>query len=256
MTAGGEVAGAAAGDAPLSSPMIRDAGEMALVVEFGDTVDPAIHDLVLMLEAALADAEIAGVRELVPTFRSLMIHYDPLAVPRDALARAAIGLSGAVASTRPAGRTWTLPCCYEAGHGEDLAAIAEDCRHRRGRGGALHLGAVYRIYMYGFAPGHCYLGGLAAALAISRRATPRPPHQPGAVMIGGGMALVTTMAMPTGWWVIGRTPERMFSIARTPETFAAVGDRLRFEAVGRDEFDRLEARAATGEIVARREPAR
>ncbi len=71
---------------------------------------------------------------------------------------------------------------------------------------ATHAGATYRVYMYGFAPGFAYLGGLPKALAVPRRASPRPPHPRNAVVIGGGLAAVATVPMPTGWYVIGATP--------------------------------------------------
>ena len=118
---------------------------------------------------------------------------------------------------------------------------------------ALHAEATYRVYMYGFAPGFCYLGGLPEQLAISRRTTPRPPTPPNVILVGGGLTLVSTFSMPTGWWLIGRTPERMFSPSRRPTFLAEVGDALRFEPIDRATFDALEARAEVGEIVAKRE---
>ena len=69
-------------------------------------------------------------------------------------------------------------------------------------------------------------------------------------MIGAGMGLITTFAMPTGWWLIGRTPERMFSLAREQTFLAAVGDEITFEPIDRDTFRALDRRAASGEIVA------
>jgi allophanate hydrolase subunit 1 len=107
--------------------------------------------------------------------------------------------------------------------------------------------------MYGFAPGFCYLGGLPSELAVSRRPTPRPPHPPNTILLGGGLTLITTFAMPTGWWLLGRTPERMFAPAREPNFLVDVGDALRFAPVDRPAFDALEARAENGEIVSQRE---
>jgi KipI family sensor histidine kinase inhibitor len=121
---------------------------------------------------------------------------------------------------------------------------------------ALHSGATYRVYMYGFAPGFCYLGGVPKELVVSRRATPRSPHPPNTVLLGGGLTLVATFAMPTGWWIMGRTPERMFALERKPVFLVGIGDELRFEAVDSATLEQLEARAASGEIVARRERAR
>lgn len=236
-----------------TEPRFIDAGEMALVVEFGAIVDPTIHDRVLALDSALAARGVRGVVEMVPTFRSLMIHYDPLALGRAELVNAVRSVMTAPAVARSPSASWTVPCCYDPAFGEDIDHIAATMGLAPERVVALHEGATYRIYMYGFAPGHCYLGGLPPELAISRRAQPRPPHPPGTVIIGGGMSLIATLAMPTGWWLIGRTPERMFSLTREPAIFADVGDLIRFERIDRAAFDALEARAATGETVARRE---
>jgi inhibitor of KinA len=236
-----------------SIPRFLDAGETALVIEFGTTVALEINARVLALDAAVRAMALPGVRETVPTYRSLMIHYDPLELDREALV-AAVSTVEAIAGPEPASSTrWTIPCCYDAEFGEDIGRIAEQTQLTPERVVALHAGAAYRVYMYGFAPGFCYLGGLPEALAISRRTTPRPPHPPNTVIIGGGLALITTISMPTGWWLIGRTPERMFALARDPVFLVEVGDTLRFEPIDRATFDALEARAADGETVARRE---
>ena len=113
--------------------------------------------------------------------------------------------------------------------------------------------ARYRLYMYGFAPGFCYLGGLPEALAVPRRVRPRPPHPPNVVMVAGGLSAIASVSMPTGWWLLGRTPETMFSLTRDPPVLLAVGDELVFEPIDRATFTALEARAAAGEIIARRE---
>jgi inhibitor of KinA len=236
------------------TPRFLDAGEAALVVELGRTVDAAIHDQVLALDRALSAQAAPGVREIVPTFRSLMIHYDPLVIDRASLidwVRAAEPQARA-APVRAA--CWTIPCCYDTGFGEDLAEVAAITGLSEGRIVALHAGAVLRVYMYGFLPGFCYLGGLPSELAISRRATIRSPHPAGAVIVADGMSLITTFSMPTGWWVIGRTPERLFAPARDPSFLIGVGDTVRFETVDAATFEALAARVAAGEVVARRDP--
>lgn len=235
-------------DAP--EPIFLDAGEAALVVEFGRSIEPDIHNRVLALDAALGKRALPGVVELVPTIRSLMIHYDPLVIDRAALIEGVRGVETASADIKPA-RCWTIPCCYDPAFGEDIALIADQLGMTPERVVALHSGAAYRAYMYGFLPGFCYLGGLPAELTLARRRTIRPPHPPGTIMIGAGMGLITTFAMPTGWWLVGRTPERMFSLPRERTFLAAVGDEIRFEAIDVATFHALDRRAAAGEIVAR-----
>jgi inhibitor of KinA len=236
-----------------ADPRFLDAGETALVVEFGSAVDPEINDRVLALDDALTKLAVAGVRETVPTYRSLMIHYDPLIVSRDALTEIVGQIAIAGRTNRAAANLWTMPCCYDPEMGEDVATVADMTGLSSERVVALHTGATYRVYMYGFAPGFCYLGGVPPELAVSRRATPRPPHPPNTVLLGGGLTLVSTFSMPTGWWLLGRTPERMFALGREPIFLVTVGDALRFEAIDRHAFSAMEARVAAGEIVARRE---
>jgi len=233
-----------------------DAGETALVVEFGTSVDPQINDRVLALDDALTKRALEGVRETVPTYRSLMIHYEPLVIDRDALVRAVREIDKGTAHAHAAESLWTIPCCYDPEMGEDIGTVAQMTGLTPERVVALHTGATYRVYMYGFAPGFCYLGGVPSELAVSRRSTPRHPHPANTVMLGGGLTLVSTFSMPTGWWLLGRTPERMFALERDPVFLVGVGDALRFEAIDRATFEAIDARAAAGEIVAKRDSLR
>lgn len=236
-----------------AAPRILDAGEAALVVEFGSEVDPAISDRVLALDEALAAASPAGIAETVPTYRSLMVHYDPLVLDRDSLAGRILALAGGEPSRAAASARWVLPCCYEAPHGEDIAAVADLIGQPPARVAEIHAGATYRVYMYGFAPGFAYLGGLPEALAVPRRPSPRPPHPANAVMVGGGLASVATVPMPTGWYVLGATPSRLYAPERPESFFVSPGDEIRFEAIDASTFGHLAAREAAGERVARRE---
>jgi inhibitor of KinA len=242
--------------APADPPRLLDAGEAALVVEFGTAVDPAVNDRVLALDDALGADPLDGVRERVPTYRSLMIHYDPLVLDRDALAARVLALTEGGAERASAPALWTLPCCYDPPHGEDVGAVAERTGLSADAIVRLHAAATYRVYMYGFAPGFAYLGGLPEELAVPRRASPRPPHPKNAVVIGGGLAAVATVPMPTGWYVIGATPARLYAPERAESFFVSPGDAIRFEPVDAATFSDLEAREAAGEPVARRgEPA-
>jgi inhibitor of KinA len=237
-------------------PRYLDAGEAALVVEFGEVADPAVNAQVLALDEAILKRGLEGVRETVPTYRSLMIHYDPLRLTRDDLVEAIEQIEAAHPRPREPRALWTFPCCYAPQFAEDLDRIAELTKLTADRVVALHSGATYRVYMYGFAPGFCYLGGVPDALKISRREKPRPPHPPNTVLLGGGLTLISTFAMPTGWYLIGRTPERMFAPYREPIFLVEVGDALEFESVDPASFAALDARAAAGEIVAKRKALR
>lgn len=231
-------------------PRFLDAGETALVVEFGDAVDPAINERVLALDAALRIDPPAGAREFVPTYRSLMIHYDPLEITRAELVRIAHQTIVALSVSAAQGTTWILPCCYEKPFSEDIDEAAQLLKLGRDEVVALHTGATLRVYMYGFTPGQIYLGGVPDALAISRRPEPRLPHPAGAVLIAGGLCVVAPFVMPTGWYVLGCTPERLYAPERANTFFIQAGDNLRFEPVDAATYRALEQRTARGEIVA------
>jgi inhibitor of KinA len=238
---------------PAAAPLFLDAGEAALVVEFGRTVDPAISDRVLALDAALAADPPEGLRELVPTYRSLMIHYDPLRLERARLVALVEERLAAPATRGRAAALWTVPCCYDLPHGEDLAELAASMGLPAASAAAIHATARYRVYMYGFSPGFTYLGGLPEAIAISRRTKPRPPHDSKAVLVGGGLSAIASFSMPTGWYVVGRTPERLYAPERANAFLFEPGDSLRFEPIDASTFAMLDARADAGEIVARRQ---
>jgi len=237
----------------LPAPRYLPAGESALVVEFGATIDPKIHDCVLALDAALQQANWEGVTETVPTYRSLMIHFDPRRLAAEALADALAGLDYASAPARTRRQLWRIPACYDAPHGEDIAEIAELLGLSPARIIGLHLGARYRVYMYGFAPGFTFLGGLPNELTIPRRAVPRLPAPPGSLLIAGGQALISSCAMPTGWYGIGRTPVKMFDPRREPVFLAGIGDELCFERIDPAAFEAMSTAAEAGEFCARHE---
>ncbi len=237
----------------LPKPRYLPAGESALIVEFGDTIDPKIHDQVLALDAALQQTKWEGVTETVPTYRSLTIHFDPRRLTTEALADALAGLDYASAPPRTRRQLWRIPACYDTPHGEDIAEVAAllDLPHERVIG--LHLGARYRVYMYGFAPGFTFLGGLPNELTIQRRAAPRPPAPPGSLLIAGGQALIASCAMPTGWYGIGRTPVKMFDPRRGQIFLAGIGDELCFERIDSAAFDAMSTATEAGEFCARHE---
>jgi inhibitor of KinA len=237
----------------LPKPRFLPAGESALVAEFGTEIDPGIHDCVLALDAAIHQANWDGVTETVPTYRSLMIHFDPRRWTMAMLIEALTQLEHQSAKPRAPRARWHIPACYDPPHAEDLTAAAASLGMPAERVIELHLRACYRVYMYGFAPGWTFLGGLARELAIPRRAVPRPPVRPGALLIAGGQALIAGCAMPTGWYEIGRTPVSVYDPGRERVFLASIGDEICFHRVDPAEFDALRMVAGAGQLPARQE---
>jgi KipI family sensor histidine kinase inhibitor len=233
----------------LPKPRYLPAGESALTVEFGSTIDPQIHARVLALDAAIQQSGLEGITETVPAYRSLMIHFDPHRVATEALIEALKALDQAPVTHPTPNTLWRIPACYDPPHGEDLAEIAASLDLPQERIIGLHLHAQYRVYMYGFAPGWTFLGGLPQELAIPRRLTPRPPAPSGSLLIAGGQALIAGCAMPTGWYAVGRTPVKVFDLRREPIFFASVGDEIHFERIDPRTFAEIDAAAEAGELA-------
>lgn len=232
----------------IAEPRILPSGDNALVVEFGRVIDPALNDVVLALDRAAAD--LPGVVETVPTYRSLLVVYEPETVSFDGLAAALHDRTARLRRSEAKGKLWHVPVCYGGPHGIDLEATAEihglDTEELIRRHGA----PEYRVYMLGFLPGFAYLGGLDESIATPRRVSPRLKTPAGTISIGGIQALVASLEAPSGWHLLGRTPVRNFVPDREPAVLIGPGDRVRFHRIGPAEFDRLEALAARGERVA------
>jgi 5-oxoprolinase (ATP-hydrolysing) subunit B len=234
----------------VSWPCLLPVGESAISVEFGDSVDEAISSRVLALDRIVAAAGLRGVIECVPTYRALLIHFDPLTIEPAEL-RAAIARLVERATTDAgdtAARRWQVPVCYGGECGIDLAEFA--ARHGMSEAAVvrLHAGATYRVYMIGFAPGFAYLGGLPEVLHTPRRVEPRLSTPAGSVSIGGAQTAITSVAVPSGWHLIGRTPLVAFDPTRDPPFLFGPGDRISFVPIDAEEWHDLAGRIERGEF--------
>jgi KipI family sensor histidine kinase inhibitor len=230
-------------------PRVLPCGDAALTVEFGRDIDPLINARVLALDARVS-AGLPGVTEAVPTYRSLLVHYDPAVTDFAALKTALLDLAGDLPQARRDGRLWRIPVVYGGEFGIDLEATAElhgiaaDELIRR------HAAPVYDVYMIGFLPGFVYLGGLDPSIATSRRETPRPSLPAGNISIGGVQALIASIEAPSGWHMLGRTPVRNFMPGRDPAFIIQPGDRVTFAPIPRERWEPLDRAAEAGELVA------
>lgn len=221
---------------------IVEAGDTLLLAELADRIDPSINARAIAAAAALRSQDLPGVRDVVPTFRSVAVHYDPLAADRDAL-RAALALAASRAGTSidVAGRQVDIPVCYDSEFALDMDDIARHTALDRAEIVRLHTAGNYRVFMLGFLPGFAYLGGLDKQLAVPRLTTPRRAVPAGSVAIAGEQTGVYPRTSPGGWRIVGRTPLSMFSAESAQPSLLRPGDRVRFVPVDRREFDRLAA---------------
>jgi inhibitor of KinA len=207
------------------------AGDRALVVEFGDRIDRALSAEVLRLNASLRSSGLVGIVETVPTFRSLMVHYDPLVTTRANLERGIASLLDRQPGSRSTGTLWRVPVCYDGEFAPDLAEVAHLTGLSPGEVIALHSGTRYHVYMLGFLPGFPYMGDLPARLALPRRADPRVRVPAGSIAIATTLTAIYPYESPGGWHLIGATPIRLFDPERAQPAFFAPGDAVQCEPV-------------------------
>jgi KipI family sensor histidine kinase inhibitor len=212
------------------------AGDRALVVEFGDRVDPVLSDDVLHLDTIIRSEALAGVIETVPTFRSLMVHYDPLVTTRRDLERAIAGLLDRNRGSRPGARLWHVPVCYDGEFAVDLAEVARLAGLTPGDVIAMHCGTRYHIYMLGFLPGFPYMGDLPQQLVLPRRADPRVRVPAGSVSIATSLTAIYPYESPGGWHLIGATPICLFDTERPSPALFAPGDAVLFHPIDRASY--------------------
>jgi len=232
------------------SPRIRMCGDAALAVEFGQTIDPAVNRRVLALDRNLADAAIAGVVESVPTYRSLLVHYDPVQIGFAELSERLLTLAQLPVPPESSIRRWRVPVVYGGDYGVDLEDVARAHQLSTADVIARHCGSDYRVAMIGFTPGFAYLSGLDPSIATPRRESPRTQTPAGTISIGGAQACVQCLAGPSGWHLLGRTPVRTFHPHRDPVFLMEPGDAVSFHPIDANEFAALERAAERGDTVA------
>jgi inhibitor of KinA len=223
------------------------AGDSALVVEFEDRIAPEINERAVALAESIQAAKIPGVRDVVPTFRSVAIYFDPLRVDFDALA-ACVERDGeqprvrAFTSTTPV----RIPVCYGGDLGPDLTDVATFAGVDEDEVIRIHSAATYRVFMLGFVAGFAYMGTVDGRIASPRLSTPRLRVPVGSVGIAGVQTGVYSAETPGGWRLIGRTPVKPFDPARAEPFLLKAGDAVQFHPIDRATFGRLERESAAG----------
>ncbi|MBD1206334.1 MAG: allophanate hydrolase subunit 1 [Rhodobacteraceae bacterium] len=218
-------------------PRCVPVADRAVLVELGDTVGPAVQAQVWALDRALQDRPVPGQVELVPAMVNLLVIFDPVRTDHAAVT-AAVATHLAAVTDRPiGGAEREVLVCYDPPFAPDLAAVADQAGIAPEAVIAAHLAGAYRVAMYGFAPGYAYLSGVPEPIRLPRKSAPVRAVPAGSVIIAGGQCLVTTLTMPTGWWVIGRSPTRILTGQEARPFLFDVGDPVRFRRVSAAELE-------------------
>jgi 5-oxoprolinase (ATP-hydrolysing) subunit B len=237
-------------DAPPSPPRLLPSGDSAITVEFSRTIDDAANRRVLALDRTLSREPVAGVTETVPTYRSLLVHYDPLQIDFEALSGKLITLAQQPVPPSTNTRRWRIPVVYGGEHGIDLEDVAKTLKTTPDDIVARHIAGDYRVAMIGFTPGWSYLSGLEDSLQMPRRQNPRLLTPASTISIGGIQTGVQCLAGPSGWHLLGQTAVRTYQLHRDPIFLLEPGDRITFSAVDAKTFAEQDRAAEAGEIVA------
>lgn len=220
---------------------ILPAGDLACVAEFGNEISMNCNEKVMMLNQNLKKNGIEGIVETIPTFRSLLIYYDPLKISYRKLCRYIRAASETGTDSKAKSkRIVEIPVCYGGQFGEDLADVASHAEMSETEVIKLHSGMDYLIYMLGFLPGFPYLGGLDKRLETPRLSNPRTAIPAGSVGIGGKQTGVYPIASPGGWRLIGRTPLKLYDIEREKPALYQAGDYIRFRPISEAEYRAIE----------------
>lgn len=218
-------------------------GDAALTIEFGEEIDPALNERVIAFAETVRAQTWEGVLDIVPTYRSVTIHVDPLCVDLDTLRSRLLQLSKTAQHGIRSGRQHRIPVLYGGEAGPDLQDVAAFAKLSAAEVIRLHASVVYRVYMLGFSPGFPYLGLVPEPLAMPRLPTPRVTVPAGSVGIAGTQTGIYPISTPGGWRLIGRTPIALYRPHSATPFLLDPGDLVRFEPIEQPEFDRLRREA-------------
>ena len=223
-------------------------GDKALIVEFGNAINPKINRKVHMLHEAVLNAQLIGVGECVPTYRSLLITYDPFKIGYDDLISKVKEIEKTLDRCVFTGkkRKAVIPVVYGGEFGPDLPHVARCHGLTEGEVVRLHSEREYMVYMIGFIAGFPYLGELIDEIATPRLETPRIRVAEGSVGIAERQTGIYPREAPGGWQIIGRTPIKLFDPSWRPPVLLQAGDLVQFKSISMEEFEQVRAAILRG----------
>lgn len=216
-------------------------GDQYILVEFGNAISLDIHRKVRALFLALQEQMGDELEEVIPTYRSLLVHYNPLRIHGDRMMEQIKALEdnlGEMALPPPS--IYRIPVRYGGEYGPDLGYVAQHNGLSEKKVIEIHSKGDYLIYMLGFTPGFCYLGGMSERIATPRLKEPRMRIPAGSVGIAGKQTGMYPIDSPGGWQLIGRTPIKLFDpLNERKPVLMQVGDYIRYFPVSQEEYEQI-----------------
>ncbi|AIF69497.1 allophanate hydrolase [Palaeococcus pacificus DY20341] len=213
----------------------KPAGDSALVIIFGNEIDERINKKVHAVAEAIEKASPEWLIEIVPTYTSVYVYYDPLKIGYSEVVEAVKPFLNAEPKKEKA-RIIEIPTVYGGEFGPDIEFVAEYNGLSVDDIIEIHSKPLYRIYMLGFTPGFAYLGGMDERIATPRLEKPRLKVPAGSVGIAGKQTGIYPLKSPGGWRLIGRTPLKLFDANREPPTLLQPGNYIKFVPISEEEF--------------------
>ena len=222
-------------------------GDTSVCVEFGNEISEKINSEIRAFNILLNEEKIKGIIETVPTYRSIMVHYDPGVIPYRTLIGRLKALTGKMDKVEiPPSDVLEIPVLYGGEMGPDLAFVAQNAGISEEEVVKIHTSTEYLIYMLGFTPGFTYLGGMSDKIATPRLKQPRVKIPAGSVGIAGNQTGVYPVDSPGGWQLIGRTPVKMYDPDREVPILPQAGQYIKFKAVSQAAYDKIAEEVAKG----------
>ena len=216
------------------------AGDCGLLVEYGEGINEEVNAKVRKMAKVIRQHSPAGIVEIIPTYRSLVIVYDPDLTKPTRLKSTINSLEERLNEVSiPPSVVVEIPVCYGQEFGPDMNTVCKAHKLTEDEAIRLHSEPEYLIYMIGYTPGFSFLGGLSERLHTPRLATPRVRVPPGSVGIGNNQTGIYSIGSPGGWQIIGRTPLKLFSPERSRPFLYRAGDKIKFIPITAEKFRNL-----------------
>jgi KipI family sensor histidine kinase inhibitor len=227
-------------------PRILPAGDQAILVEFGEEIQPLLNRRIHAVARNLADRKFPGIGETVSSYCSLLVYYDPFVLSRSqAASRIEKVLRAPIAEEEPLRTIKEVPVLYGGAWGPDLAMVAQRNNLSAEEVVKLHTAETFLVYVVGFSPGFAAMGTVPEKIRAPRLSSPRTKVPAGSVGIGGAQTGIYAVESPGGWQLIGRTPLKLFDLHSHPPSFFQAGDYARFFPIGEKEFLEIAASGAS-----------
>ncbi|MGV8982090.1 5-oxoprolinase subunit PxpB [Clostridium sp.] len=223
------------------------AGDRALVIEFGDEIEEESNAKIRSLTLAMEREAIVGIIETIPTYRSLMVIYEPMLIELDVIINKVKSILSKMDEMKlPDAKVIEIPTLYGGEYGPDINFVAEHNKISPEEVIKIHTANEYLIYMLGFTPGFPYLGGMDHKIAAPRLQTPRTKIPVGSVGVAGKQTGIYPIESPGGWQLIGRTPVKLYDPYRKEPVLLNAGDYIKFVQINEMEYKNIEALESEG----------